>query len=79
MKDKGTGFATWLKTNNQAHSEEQNKFKGLYKGRACARCNAAGRINEAIGHKGSNCAVPIPFIVITDSESENEEASDEDE
>jgi hypothetical protein len=80
LQDKGKGYATRLKTNNQAHSEEQQKIQRAVQ-RACARCRAAGRIKEAIGHKGSNCpySSSIDPIVITDSEGDNDESSDEDE
>jgi hypothetical protein len=80
LKEKGTGYATRLKTNNQAQSEEQQKIQRAVQ-RACAKCRAAGRINEAIGHKGSNCpySSSIDPIVITDSEGDNEESSDDDE
>jgi hypothetical protein len=80
LQDKGTGYATRFKTNNQAHSEEQQKIQRAVQ-RACARCRAAGRIKEAIGRKGSNCpySSSIDLIVITDSESDNEETSNEDE
>lgn len=38
--------------------------------RSCTKCRAAGRHQEALGHKGSNC--PFEIVYVSDDEDESE-------